>query len=285
MTSEVIVVRDPRAYAAPMSSVGPLLKHWRAVRRVSQLDLALQAHVSQRHLSFVETGKAQPSRQLLVHLGEVLDLPLRDRNALLQAGGYAPRYPETDWDDPAMAPARRAVEFLLEQHEPYPAVVLDRRWNLVTANQAAGALLSQVASPAALEDSAGNVMRLLVHPEGLRHAIVNWREVAAELVERVRTEAAGYPDDADLQVLAAELIEAIGPVPERAPDTPLEVLIPIHLRLADRDIRTFSMLATVGSALDVTLSELVIELFHPADEASAAALRQLAAPAVAPAGT
>jgi transcriptional regulator with XRE-family HTH domain len=267
-----------------MSSVGSLLKHWRAVRRVSQLDLALQAHVSQRHLSFVETGRAQPGRQLLVHLGEVLDLPLRDRNALLQAGGYAPRYPETAWDDPAVAPARRAVEFLLDQHQPYPAVVLDRRWNLVTANRAAGALLASIADPAALEASGGNVMRLLVHPEGLRRAIVNWDEVAAELVERVRTEAAGYPDDAGLQELAAELLDEIGPLPDRPPDAPLEVLVPMHFRVAGRDVRTVSMLATLGSALDVTLSELVVELFHPADAASAAALRQLADDTIATAG-
>lgn len=259
-----------------MSSVGPLLKHWRSVRRVSQLDLSLQAHVSQRHLSFVETGKAQPSRQLLVHLGEVLALPLRDRNALLQAGGYAPRYPQNTWDAPSMAPARRAVEFLLDRHEPYPAVVLDRRWNLVTANRAAGTLISALARPDGIAAANGNAMRLLAHPDGLRSAIVNWDEVATELAERVRSESAAYPDDAELADLAAEILELMAPLPDRPHDAPLEVLLPVHFRRDEVEIRTFSMLTTVGSALDVTLSELVVELFHPADEASAVALRSLA---------
>jgi transcriptional regulator with XRE-family HTH domain len=258
-----------------VSTVGPLLRHWRSVRRVSQLDLSLRAHVSQRHLSYVETGKAEPSRQLLVHLGEVLELPLRDRNALLQAGGYVPRHPQTGWDDPGMAPVRRAIQFLLDRHEPYPAVVLDRRWQLVTANAAAAALIGAVARPAAIEAAGGNLMRLLVHPDGLRHAVVNWEEVAGELAERIRGEAAGYPRDAELQALAAELVEAMGPLPTRPPDAPLELLLPVHLRIAGADVRMFSMLASVGSALDVTVSELVIELFHPADEASAGMLRRL----------
>lgn len=258
------------------SRVGPMLRHWRGVRRLSQLDLSLLGNVSQRHLSFVETGRSQPSRQLLLHLARVLELPLRDRNALLHAAGYAPSYPATDWDDPAVAPVRRAVELLLERHDPAPAVVLDRRWDLVTANRSAASLVATLAGPDAVARAGGNAMRLLVAEDGLRPTIVNWDEAAAELAERIRTEAAAYPDDADLAALAAELLEAIGPLQPRRPDQAMELLVPLHFRAGDLEVRTFSMLATVGSALDVTLSELVVELFHPADQASAAALECLA---------
>lgn len=258
------------------NGVGALLRHWRTVRRLSQLELSLRADVSQRHLSWVETGRSRPSRELLLHLAVVLDLPLRDRNALLRAGGFAAVYPQTDWDDPDMGPAREAIEFLLRRHEPYPAVVLDRHWALVDANHAAVALIGTMGGSDALVVAEGNAMRLLVHPEGLRPAIVNFDEVGGHLADRITREAASYPDDPALQDLAAELLDLIGPVPRREPDVALPLVVESRLRSGDLEVATMSMLASVGGALDVTLSELVVELFYPADPTSAATLETLA---------
>lgn len=260
------------------NAVGPLLRHWRQVRHLSQLDLSVESGVSQRHLSFVETGRSRPSRQLLLHLARVLDVPLRDRNALLQAGGFAAAYPSSGWDDPELAPARQAIEFLLRRHEPYPAVVLDRHWNLVSANPAAGRLIATFGGERAMEVAAGNAMRLIVHPDGLRAAIVNWDEVGGHLADRIRREAASYPDDVELQRLADELVGLVGDVPHAAPDAVLPMTIETEMRADDVEVSTISMLATVGGALDVTLSELVVELFYPVDPTSAATLEALANP-------
>ncbi len=260
------------------TSVGSLLRHWRQVRHLSQLDLAVTSGVSQRHLSFVETGKSHPSRQLLVHLARVLEIPLRDRNALLQAAGFAAVYPQSGWDDEQVRPAREAIEFLLRRHEPYPAVVLDRRWNLVAANPAAQRMIATFASPEGLEAAEGNAMRLIVHPAGLRRSIVNWDEVGGHMADRIRREAASYPDDAELASLADELLATIGEVPHAAPDATPPMTIETQMRADEVDVSTISMLATVGGALDVTLSELVVELFFPADPTSAATLEALAAP-------
>lgn len=236
----------------------------------------MRSGVSQRHLSFVETGRSRPSRQLLLHLARVMDLPLRDRNALLRAGGFVGVYPHSDWDDPALRPARDAIEFLLRRHEPYPAVVLDRHWNLVSANPAAGRLIERFASSDGLAEADGNAMRLIVHPSGLRRSIVNWEEVGGHLADRIRREAASYPDDEALQERAHDLLSLVGDVPQGAPDAPLPMTIETHLRDGDVEVSTISMLATVGGALDVTVSELVVELFYPADPTSAATLESLA---------
>lgn len=261
------------------TGVGPLLRHWRQVRHLSQLELAVTSGVSQRHLSFVETGKAQPSRQLLVHLAHVLEVPLRDRNALLQAAGFAAAYPQSGWDDEQMRPAREAIEFLLRRHEPYPAVVLDRHWRLVAANPAAGRMIETFATPEGLAAADGNAMRLIVHPAGLRRAVVNWDEVGGHMADRVRREAASHPDDTELASLAEELLALIGDVPRSPPDATLPMTVETQMRAGDPalEVSTISMLATVGGALDVTLSELVVELFYPADPASAATLETLAA--------
>lgn len=258
------------------NAVGPLLRHWRQVRHLSQLDLSVESGVSQRHLSFVETGRSQPSRQLLLHLARVLDVPLRDRNALLHAGGYAGVYPQSGWDDPELAPARGAIEFLVRRHEPYPAVVLDRRWNLVSANGATGRLIATFGGERALEVADGNAMRLIVHPDGLRSSIVNFDEVGGHLVDRIRREAASHPDDDELQDLADELVDLVGDVPHAAPDAVLPMTVETEMRAGDVTVSTISMLATVGGALDVTLSELVVELFYPADPTSAATLEAMA---------
>lgn len=260
------------------SAVGSLLRHWRTIRRLSQLELSLRADVSQRHLSWVETGRSRPSRELLLHLAAVLDVPLRDRNALLQAGGFAAVYPQTRWDDAAMSPAREAIAFLLRRHEPYPAVVLDRQWGLVDANPAAVGMIAAMGGDQALAVADGNAMRLLVHPDGLRRSIVNWEEVGGHLADRITREAASYPDDTVLQDLASEMLDLIGPVPRTGPDAALPLVVESHMRSGDVEVATLSMLASVGGALDVTLSELVVELFYPADPASAATLEALAGP-------
>ena len=258
------------------NAVGPLLRHWRQVRHLSQLDLSVTSGVSQRHLSYVETGRSRPSRQLLLHLARVLEVPLRDRNALLQAGGFAGVYPQSGWDDPELRPAREAIEFLLRRHEPYPAVVLDRHWNLVSANPAAGRMIATFAGPEGMVAAEGNAMRLIVHPDGLRRSIVDWSEVGGHLADRIQREAASYPDDEELQSLADELLALVGDVPHSAPDATLPLTIETELRTGDTRVSTISMLATVGGALDVTLSELVVELFFPADAESAATLEALA---------
>jgi transcriptional regulator with XRE-family HTH domain len=258
------------------NAVGPMLRHWRQVRHLSQLDLSATSGVSQRHLSFVETGKARPSRQLVLHLARVLEVPLRDRNALLQAAGFAAVYPQSGWDDDQVRPAREAIEFLLRRHEPYPAVVLDRHWNLVAANPAAGRMIATFAGPDGVEVARGNAMRLIVHPDGLRRSIVNWTEVGGHMADRIRREAASYPDDDDLQALAEELLATIGDVPHSPPDATLPMTVETQMRHEGREVSTISMLATVGGALDVTVSELVVELFFPADPASAATLQAMA---------
>lgn len=247
--------------AAPPAGAGQLLRHWRRLRRRTQLDLSLEADVSQRHLSWVETGRSRPSRELLLHLADVLDLPLRDRNALLQAGGYAAPYTQTAWDDPQLAPLREAVEVMLDRHMPQPAVVLDRHWELVDANPAAVELIGRFAGPDALAVARGNAMRLFLHPDGFRDAIVNFDEVGGHLAHRITREAASFPDDRQLAALADELVDLVGEVPRPAADAPSPMVVAVHLRRGDDEVALVSMLATIGGALDVTLSELVVELF------------------------
>ena len=258
------------------SAVGSLLRHWRTIRRLSQLELSLRADVSQRHLSWVETGRSRPSRELLLHLAAVLDVPLRDRNAMLQAGGFAAVYPQRRWDDPDMGPAREAIELLLRRHEPYPAIVLDGHWALVDANEAAVGLITTMGGPQALAVADGNAMRLLVHPDGLRRSIVNWDEVGGHLADRITREAASYPDDTVMQDVASEMLDLIGPVPRTAPDAAVPLVVESRMRSGGLEVATMSMLASVGGALDVTLSELLVELFYPAGPTSAATLEALA---------
>jgi transcriptional regulator with XRE-family HTH domain len=269
----------PTTTRRPGTPAGALVRHWRQLRRLTQLDLSLRADVSQRHLSWVETGRARPSRELLLHLSRVLDVPLRDRNALLHAGGFAPAYAETGWDDEDFAPVRDAIGLLLARHEPNPAVVLDRRWSLVDANDAAVRLITTFGGTRAMAVAEGNAMRLLVHPDGLRRAIVNFDEVGGHLADRIVRKAASYPDDHELATLAEELLSLVGDVPRAQPDASLPLVIASTLRHGDVEVALLSMLASVGGALDVTLSELVVELFYPLDPGSAATLEELATPA------
>lgn len=248
--------------------VGELLRQWREQRRLSQLDLSIQADISTRHLSFVETGRSAPSREMVLHLAESLDVPLRDRNRLLLAAGFAPVYGETSLDAPEMAAVRAAVRKILTGHEPYPAGVVDRRWNLVDAN-ASLALFTGGADPALLAPPV-NVLRLSLHPSGLAPSIVNLGEWRAHLLGRLRREIA-VTADADLIALHSEL--AAYPCESPEPHVDNEVVVPLRLRRDGVELAFFSMVATFGTPADITVAELSIESFFPADTATAEYLR------------
>ena len=263
-----------------LAGAGPLLKRWRTRRRYSQLDLATEAGVSQRHLSFLETGRSQPSREMLIHLGKVLEVPLRDRNTMLTAAGYAPAYRQRSLDDPEMSAIAKAVEFLIDRHDPYPAFAIDRHWNVVRTSPATGRMMMMLVDPATAPIQDGlNMMRLMLHPDGLRPHIVNWDEVATTLIDRVHREAAAYPDDPVMQQLAEEMLsypDVADHLASADPEAVPDLVIPVHLKKGDFEVRTFSTLTTIGSPLDITVQELMIELLFPADEASDAVFKQLA---------
>ncbi|WP_029007516.1 helix-turn-helix domain-containing protein [Azospirillum halopraeferens] len=254
--------------------VGDLLRTWRRRRGLSQLDLACEADISTRHLSYVETGRAQPSRPMLLHLAERLEVPLRERNALLLAAGYAPVYAERPLDDPALAAARRAVELVLSGHEPYPALAVDRHWTLVTANRAVPPLLA--GASAALLRPPVNVLRLSLHPDGLAPRIENLRQWRDHLLVRLQrqVDVSGDPVLADLRAELAAL-----PCPDTAaPDGEAlsDVAVPFRLLTGDGVLSFISTTTVFGTAVDITLSELAVEAFYPADATTAEALRRAA---------
>ena len=264
----------PMSVAAPARGVGDLLRDWRQRRRLSQLDLAVEAEVSARHLSFVETGRSRPSRELVVHLAEHLEVPLRERNALLLAAGYAPVYPETPLDSPAMAPIKDALDTILAGHEPFPAVIVDRRWDLVAANRPALQLLADGVAPTLLAPPA-NAMRVCLHPDGLAPRITNLAEYSAHLLSRLRRQAALSPDPV-VEQLVEELrhYPGVEDAPTTAVDTASMLFVPFCLRTpAGDELTFFSTLATFGTPLDITLAELSIESFFPADSTTETALR------------
>ncbi|WP_245992747.1 helix-turn-helix domain-containing protein [Prauserella muralis] len=254
--------------------VGELLREWRDRRRISQLDLALAAEVSTRHLSFVETGRARPSREMVLRLGEHLDVPLRERNQLLLAAGYAPVYSQSPFGDPELSTVREAVRRLLRRHEPFPAAVVDRGWNLVDANDCI-ALLTDGVAPELLAPPV-NVLRATLHPDGMAPRIVNLGEWRAHLLGRLRREVAATADPA-LAALLAELRDypCASPAPEVEIPGPGDLLVPLRLRHGQGELSFFSTVATFGTPLDVTLAELSIESFYPADDPTAAVLRAL----------
>lgn len=270
----------PLGYAPPMLApskpVGDLLREWRQRRRMSQLDLALEAEVSTRHLSFVESGRAQPSREMVLHLAERLEVPLRERNALLVAAGFAPVFRERALQDPALAAARRAIDLVLKGHEPYPALAIDRHWTMVAANAAATRLVAGVA-PSLLQPPV-NVLRLSLHPEGIAPRIANLPEWRAHLLERLgrQLELSADPVLADL---LNELQAYPGPGGRRSIAPPGDlagVVVPLQLVAEAGTLSLFSTTTVFGTPLDVTLSELALECFYPADAATADALRRLA---------
>jgi len=250
-------------------NVGVLLRQWRERRRLSQLELSIRAEISTRHLSFVETGRSAPSRDMVLQLTDRLEVPLRERNRLLLAAGFAPVYSETPLDDPQMDAIRAAVRQLLAGHEPYPAVVVDRSWNLVEANTSI-ALFTNLIAPHLLAPPA-NVLRASLHPEGLAPHIINLGEWRGHLLHRVRriVELTADPDIVKLAVELETYPCDDRPEPEPTLPGPGEIMMPLRMRGEDgAELSFFSMVATFGTPLDVTLSELAIEAFYPADAAT-----------------
>ncbi|MCY0939714.1 helix-turn-helix domain-containing protein [Streptomyces sp. H34-S4] len=263
--------------ADDLPRVGLLLRDWRQRRKYSQLDLALRADTSTRHLSCVETGRARPSRDMVLRLAEHLDVPLRDRNGLLLAAGYAPAYAESPLDSDRMAMARQALKSMLAGHEPYPAAVVDRVWDIVDCNRAMSVLLDSV--PRTLTGEGANVMRLILHPDGLPQHCLNFPEVRAHALGRLlhQVNATGHPE---LRALYHEV--SAYPAPPHAglptgPVDPTGMVVPLRIRTPLGDMALFSMIATFGAPTDVTLSELAVETFFPMDEESARLLRDYAA--------
>jgi transcriptional regulator with XRE-family HTH domain len=252
----------------PSRPVGELLREWRERRRLSQLDLSIQADISTRHLSFVETGRSRPTPEMILRLTEQLEVPLRERNTLLLAGGYAPAYPQHGFDEPELDSVRAALRQVLAGHEPYPAVVLNRWWELVDSNSAIAVLVAGCA-PELLEPPV-NVLRLSLHPDGMASRILNLGQWRAHLLGQLqrRAEATG---DARLQALHEELLAYPGGLaghPSHA-----DVVLPLRFQHGDRELAFFSINAVVGTATDVTVEELTIESFYPADPETAEVLR------------
>jgi len=263
--------------AAAVQPVGDLLREWRQRRRLSQLELALEADISTKHLSFLETGRSQPSREMLLRLAEQLEIPLRERNVLLVAAGYAPVFAERALDDPALAAARKAVDLVLAGHAPYPALAVDRHWTLVAANAPVARLVAG-ADPSLLEPPV-NVLRLSLHPRGLAPRIVNLAEWRAHLLARLRRQIE-VSADAALGRLLSEL--AAYPAPEARPRPPRSfrdefagVLVPFQLAIDEGTLCFLSTTTVFGTPLDITLSELALEAFFPADAATAETLRRM----------
>lgn len=248
-----------------------MLRDWRRRRRLSQFELALEAGVSSRHLSFVENGRSRPSAEMVLTLAEQLEVPLRDRNQLLLAAGYAPAFAQRDLDAPEMGPVRDAIDQVLRGHEPYPALVVDRHWGLVAANRAFAPLVEGVA--AHLLEPPVNVLRLSLHPEGVAPRILNLHEWRAHLLDRLSREAFESGDPA-LSALHDELAGYADGVPGRLADPAFaDIAVPLRLRHGDGELSFISTKTTFGTAVDVTVAELSIESFFPADGRTAQAMR------------
>jgi transcriptional regulator with XRE-family HTH domain len=272
--------------SARPTPLGHLLREWRAARGLSQLDLAMRAGFSARHVSFIETGRTQPSRHALLILAETLDVPLRERNKLLEAGGYAHIYKQTPLAAEAMRHVRGVLEFILQRHEPYGAFVLDTYSNLLMANRPAAALMGGLVDPslmAAQQGTPPNVLRLVFHPLGSQRFIINRHEVLPHLLARAEREMGELSGDEQAAALLAELrgyvAGALTGADARPAPRPLgaaDLLLPVHFRINGIDLRLFSTIMTLGTPQDVTLQELRIETFFPADAESEAALKRLA---------
>lgn len=262
--------------SAPMNTrpVGDLLREWRQRRRMSQLDFAVEAEISSKHLSFLETGRSRPSRDMVLHLAEMLEVPLRERNTMLVAAGFAPVFAERALQDPALQSAREAVDLVLKGHEPYPAIAVDRHWTLLAANSSSMAFMTGV-DPALLQPPV-NVLRMSLHPDGMAPRIVNLAEWRAHLFARLRRQIEVSAD----QTLVKLLEELSGyPAPEgarsREADAASSFVIPFRLATEAGVLSFISTTTVFGTPIDITLSELALETFFPADAATAAVLRQL----------
>jgi len=249
------------------------LRRWRKQRKMSQLDLALAANVSQRHVSWLETGRSRPSREMVLRLSEAMEVPLRDRNQILHTAGFAPVYSERKLDEPTMLPILNVLKDMLEHHEPYPAFVLDRHWNIKMKNQAAGAMIRLVGDPSTLwqqvsDDGQHNIALLTIHPDGLRQYISNWEEVAGPFVRRLKREAM-ESGDAKMMERCNALIAYAGDLSEEQMNQPLLPILPLEFKLGELTLSLFSVISTFGTPQDITTDELRIETFYPTNDASA----------------
>jgi len=266
----------PRTAPGSAGSVGALLQYWRKARRLSQLALAAEAGVSSRHVCFVETGRASPSREMVLLMCGVLDLPLRERNTLLLAAGFAPMYTETGLDAPELASIRGALDAILRQQEPFPAVVMNRYWDILRANEGAARFFGFLLGARAA--AAGNVLRMMFDPGAVRPFVANWEAVAEALIQRVHRECiGGIPDERTRALLAALL--AYPGVPQNwhkaSPGTPLAPVVPVSFVKGERRFNFFSTVTTLGTPQDITVQEIRIECFFPADPATRGAAKRL----------
>lgn len=251
-----------------------LLKHWRQFRSLSQLELALRADVSQRHVSWLETGRSQPSRDMVLKLSEAMDVPLRERNQILNSAGFTGMFTENQLDEPVMQPVMQVISRMLDNHEPYPAIVFDRLWNIRMKNKAADILFEVTGDPDALWDAVGdtgerNIALLSIHPKGLRQFVSNWETAGVMFLRRLKREAMESGDQAvvdkyrQLESIAGE--ELIDP----QPSDPLLPILPLEFQLGDFKLSLFTVISTFGTAQDITTDELRIETFYPTDDQTA----------------
>jgi transcriptional regulator with XRE-family HTH domain len=262
---------------SPTRSIGDLIREWRQRRRLSQLDLACDAEISTKHLSFLETGRSQPSREMLLRLADRLAIPLRDRNVMLRAAGFAPTYQERSLDDPGFRVARQSIDHLLAMHDPNPALAVDRHWTMAAANQAVGDLISGV-DPLLLTPPV-NVIRISLHPAGLAPRIINLMEWRRHIIGRLRQqiEVTGDPILADLVEEVRDYPVPSGPAGRSKPQDHEMVAVPFQLATVHGPLSFFSTTTVFGTPVDITLAELAIEAFFPADQATISVMRQLAA--------
>lgn len=251
-------------------------RQWRQFRKLSQLDLALAANVSQRHVSWLETGRSQPSREMVVRLSEAMDIPLRERNVLLTAAGFRASYSESKLDEPIMAPVLEALEQVLQHHEPLPAVVVDRFWTVRMQNCSAGKLLQAAGiETEKLATTKLNLAELTLHPDGMRRFITNWDQAAPSFVRRLRTEALASGDP-EVQERYEQYIALAGPLEDTDPVLAnLLPVLPLELNIDGLELSLFSVISTFGTPQDITTDELRIESFYPTDEKTRVFFRNL----------
>jgi transcriptional regulator with XRE-family HTH domain len=261
------------------SVFGAELRRWRTIRRFSQEALALHSDVSQRHLSFLENGRSRPSPEMITHLAIALDVPLRARNGLLAAAGFAPSYTNEPLDGPRLRAVRRSLERLLDAHHPFPAYVVNRRWDLELSNPAAATIIGTLVEPDALAEIGGNVLRILLHPRGIRPHVTNWEDAAAVMLDRLRSECDHDPTDLELRDLLEEVSSYDGvddlPAGLGYPNVS-DLLTELHLSVGERRLRLYTTIMTLSDSVDVTISELRLETLLPADEPTYHALVELA---------
>src|SRR5215813_13857532 len=271
-----VIVTVSMATLNPLA-VGTLLRDWRQRRHLSQLALACEAEISSRHLSFMETGRAAPSREMILHLAEQLKVPLRERNVLLVAGGYAPMFRERSLDEPELDAARQAIDLVLRGHEPYPALAIDRHWNLIMSNRVVPLLLDGV--DASLLRPPTNVLRLTLHPAGLASRIVNFQEWRAHLLDRLAKQIELCAD-----ATLVDLMKELRSYPQTTSDTAgsdnekrdyAGVIVPLELYVNGSVLAFFSTTTVFGTPVDITLSELALESFFPANSPTAEVLRRM----------